>query len=178
VSAGKRERSYIARAAVDDNGEPVFGIREDRPGTDWVFTWLREHRAEYSVIVMRSGAGTPALSLLDQIEAHNEKAVRLSDELPLEKWTAADVSAAHGQMFDLIKYGQARHRGHQGMDMAATSAAIKVQAGGGWIVDANNSPSDTAPLVAALGAVWGLAHLPDDRPSIYSGAEGVDVLVL
>jgi hypothetical protein len=178
VSAGKRERAYIARAAFDENGQPVFGIWEDRPGTDWVLGWLRENRAGYSLIVLRSGAGTPALSLLDQVEAHNEKAVRLSDELPLEKWAAADVSGAHGQMFDLIKYEQARHRSHPGLDMAATSAAIKVQAGGGWIVDANNSPSDTAPLVAALGAVWGLAHLPDDRPSIYSGAEGVDVLVL
>jgi hypothetical protein len=81
-------------------------------------------------------------------------------------------------MFDAVRDGQVRHRSHPGLDMAATSAAIKVQAGGGWVVDANNSPTDTAPLTAALGAVWGLAHLPDDRPSIYSGAEGVDVLVL
>lgn len=169
VSGGQRERTYIARAALDVDGNPVFGIWADQVGSDWVMDWLRSNRAGYSVIVLRSGSGTPALSLLDQIEAA---------ELPLEKWSAADVSAAHGQMFDAIRDEKARHRSHPGLDMAATSAAIKVQTGGGWVIDFRNSPSDTAPLTAALGAVWGLAHLPDDRPSIYSGAEGVEVLVL
>jgi hypothetical protein len=147
----------------------VVGIWADQAGTDWVMDWLRANRSGYSVIVLRSGAGTPALSMLDQIEAA---------ELPLEKWSAADVSAAHGLMFDAVRDDKTRHRSHPGLDMAATSAAIKVQAGGGWIIDPKNSPSDTAPLTAALGAVWGLGHLPDDRPSIYSGAAGVDVLVL
>jgi hypothetical protein len=169
VSGGLRERTYVARAALDDEGRPVFGIWADQAGTDWVMDWLRANRSGYSVIVLRSGAGTPALSLLDQIEAA---------ELPLEKWSAADVSAAHGLMFDAVRDDKTRHRSHPGLDMAATSAAIKVQAGGGWIIDPKNSPSDTAPLTAALGAVWGLGHLPDDRPSIYSGAAGVDVLVL
>jgi hypothetical protein len=169
VSAGQRERAFVARAALDDNGNPVFGIWADQQGTDWVLGWLRENRHRYSVIVLRSGAGTPALSLLDQIE---------TAELPLEKWTSADVSAGHGQMFDLIRDNKTRHLSHPGLDMAATSAAIKIQSGGGWIVDPKNSPTDTAPLIAAMGAVWGLAHLPDDRPSIYSGADGVDVLVL
>lgn len=169
VSAGQRERAFVARAALDTDDKPVFGIWADQQGTDWVLGWLRENRHRYSVIVLRSGAGTPALSLLDQIEAA---------ELPLEKWTSADVSAGHGQMFDMIRDNQARHLSHPGLDMAATSAAIKIQSGGGWIVDPKNSPIDTAPLIAAMGAVWGLAHLPDDRPSIYSGAEGVDVLVL
>jgi hypothetical protein len=169
VSGGLRERTYIARAALDEQGRPVFGIWADQAGTDWVMDWLQANRAGFAVVVLRSGAGTPALSLLDQIEAA---------ELPLEKWSAADVSAAHGQMFDAVRDGQVRHRPHPGLDMAATSAAIKVQSGGGWIIDHRNSPSDTAPLTAAMGAVWGLAHLPDDRPSIYSGAEGADVLVL
>jgi hypothetical protein len=169
VSGGKRERGYIARAAMDDDDHPVFGIWEDRQGTDWVLPWLLEHRPRYNTIVLRSGAGTPALSLWDSIEAAG---------LPLEKWAAADVSAAHGQMFDRLRDKQTKHLPHPGLDMAATSAAIKIQAGGGWIIDPAKSPCDTAPLTAALGAVWGLAHLPDDRPSIYSGEDGVDVLIL
>jgi hypothetical protein len=32
--------------------------------------------------------------------------------------------------------------------------------GGGWVLDHNKSPTDVAPLLAGLGAVWGLAHLP------------------
>lgn len=169
TSHRNRERTHIARAALDDNGEPVCGIWADQMGSDWVVPWLRDNRDGYSVIVLRTGAGTPALSLLDEIEAAG---------LPLEKWSAADVSAAHGQMFDAVRDGKILHLPHPGLDMAATSAAIKVQAGGGWVVDAKNSPSDTAPLMAAMGAVWGLGHLPDDRPSIYSGTEGVEVLVV
>lgn len=165
----KRERAYIARAALDEAGRPVLGVWEERVGTDWVVPFLVEHRSAYSVIVLRSGAGTPALSLRDAIEAAG---------LPLEPWTAADVSAGHGQVFDLLRDSQMRHRYHPGLDMAATSAAIKIQAGGGWIIDPIKSPSDTAPLMAGIGAVWGLGHLPDDRPSIYSGADGVAVLVL
>lgn len=175
VSGDQRERAFIARAALDTEGQPVVGIWADQQGTDWVLPWLKENRFRYAVIVLRSGAGTPASSLLDPIE---------SAELPLEKWSTADVSAAHGQVFDLMSHTvrdgepKLRHLSHPGLDMAATSAAIKIQTGGGWIVDPRNSSTDTAPLYAALGAVWGLGHLPDDRPSIYSGAEGVEVLVL
>ena len=123
--------------------------------------------------MLRSGAGTPARSLLDEIEAAG---------LPLVEWKAADVSAAHGQMWDLLvdsdKEVKARHRSHPGLDGAATSAAIKVQEGGAWVINLKDSPCDPAPLMAALGAVWGLSRLPDDRPSIYAGADGADVLVL
>lgn len=169
VSGGNRERAYVARAAMGDSDEPVVGIWEDQPGTDWVVPWLQSNHMGYSVIVLRSGSGTPALSLLDEIEAAG---------LPIEKWSSADVSAAHGQMFDAVRDGKICHLPHPGLDMAATSAAIKVQGAGGWIVDSKNSPSDTAPLMAVMGSVWGLAHLPDERPSIYSGPQGADVLVV
>jgi hypothetical protein len=168
-STRNREHGYLARAALDTEGKPVFGIWEHRQGTDWIIPWLQQYRDSYSAVVLRTGSGTPALSLLDEIEAAG---------LPLEKWSSADVSAAHGQMFDAVRDKQVRHLPHGGLDMAATSAAIRVQAGGGWIIDPRNSPTDTAPLMAVLGAVWGLGHLPDDRPSIYSGADGADVLVL
>ncbi|MGZ3493060.1 MAG: terminase, partial [Gemmatimonadaceae bacterium] len=79
---------------------------------------------------------------------------------------------------DLLRDRSMRHLPHPALDTAATSAATKVHPDGGWVVDAAKSPGDTAPLTAAIGAVWGLGHLPDDRPSIYSGAEGADVLVL
>lgn len=164
-----REQSYIARAGLDDNGQPVFGIWQYAPGAEWVVKWLQDHRESYSVVILRSGAGTPALSLLDQIELA---------ELPLVKWSAADVSAGHGQMYDAVRDGRIAHLSHPGMDMAATSASIRVQAEGGWILDAGKSPSDTAPLMAGIGAVWGLAHLPDDRPSIYSREDGPAVLTI
>jgi len=44
--------------------------------------------------------------------------------------------------------------------MAATSAAEKILAAGGFVVDINKSPTDVAPLYAAIGAMWGTANLP------------------
>jgi hypothetical protein len=173
VSAGKRERTYVARAALDEDWRPVFGIWADQIGTEWVWEWLHANRAGYAGIVLRTGAGTPARSLLDEIEAAG---------LPLIEWQSVDVSAAHGQMFDLLRDSETApkvlHRSHPGLDGAATTATIKVQSGGAWILDTNKSVCDTAPLTAALGAVWGLGRLPDDRPSIYAADDGVDVLVL
>jgi hypothetical protein len=159
---------------LDEDWRPVFGVWADRVGTEWVWEWLHANRAGYSVVVLRSGAGTPARSLLDEIEAAG---------LPLEEWKSADVSAACGQMFDLLRDStkeavRVRHRSHPGLDSAATSAAIKIQEGGAWTINLKDSPNDPAPLMAALGAVWGLSRLPDDRPSIYAGADGADVLVL
>jgi hypothetical protein len=131
----------------------VFGIWADQAGTDWVMDWLQANRAGYSVIVLRSGAGTPALSLLDQIEAA---------ELPLEKWSAADVSPRTAKCSTLCatgKYGTVRTPAwtwppHQPLS--------RLQAGGGWIIDPKNSPSDTAPLTAPLWARcggWGICRM-------------------
>ncbi|MGZ6790907.1 MAG: terminase [Mycobacteriaceae bacterium] len=164
-----RSRAYLARATLDMAGKPVVGIWADQPGTDWVVPFLRRNRARYTTVVIRIGGGVPAASLANEVETAG---------LPWTKWNGVEVPAACGQMFDLLRDRSMRHLPHPALDTAATSAATKVHPDGGWVVDAAKSPGDTAPLTAAIGAVWGLGHLPDDRPSIYSGAEGADVLVL
>lgn len=164
-----RTRAYLARASLDMQGNPVFGIWEDQPGTEWVLPFLKKHRTRYNVIVIRIGSRIPAASMAAEIE---------DAKLPFIKWAATDVSAAHGQMFDALRDNKIRHLSHPGMDSAATSAATKVGPEGGWVLDPMKSPTETAPLMAGIGAVWGLQNLPDDRPSIYSMADGPEVLVL
>jgi hypothetical protein len=164
-----RSRAYLARATFDAAGKPVVGIWKDQAGTDWVLPFLQRNRRRYNTIVIRIGGGVPAASLANEVETAG---------LPWTKWNSVEVAAGCGQMFDLLRDRTMRHLPHPALDTAATSAATRVQTDGGWVVDAAKSPTDTAPLVAAIGAVWGLGHLPDDRPSIYSGAEGADVLVL
>jgi hypothetical protein len=154
---------------LDVQGKPVFGVWEDQPGTDWVIPYLKKHRSRFNNVVVRVGARIPAASLAAEIEEAG---------LPFIKWPAAEVAAAHGQMFDALKDHRIRHLPHPGMDSAATTAATKVGPEGGWVLDPLKSPTDTAPLMAGIGAVWGLQNLPDDRPSIYSMADGPDVLVL
>ena len=164
-----RSRAYLARASLDADGKPVVGVWKDQPGTDWVVPFLQKNRKRYTTIVIRIGGGVPASSLANEVELA---------ELPWEKWNSTEVAAGCGQMFDLLRDRAIRHLPHPALDTAATSAATRVQSDGGWTIDAAKSPTDTAPLTAAIGAVWGLGHLPDDRPSIYSGADGADVLVL
>jgi hypothetical protein len=154
---------------MDMHGNPVVGIWADQPGTDWVIPYLKKHRTRYNAVVVRIGSRVPAASMAAEIEEAG---------LPFTKWAAAEVSAAHGQMFDLLRDRKIRHLPHPGMDSAATSAATKVGPEGGWVLDPMKSPTETAPLTAGIGAVWGLQNLPDDRPSIYSMADGPDVLVL
>lgn len=164
-----RTRAYLARASLDMQGKPVFGIWEDQPGTDWVLPFLKKHRTRYNAVIVRIGSRIPAASMAAEIEEAG---------LPFIKWAAAEVAAGHGQMFDALRDNKIRHLPHPGMDSAATSAATKVGPEGGWVLDPMKSPTETAPLMAGIGAVWGLQNLPDDRPSIYSMADGPEVLVL
>jgi hypothetical protein len=72
-------------------------------------------------------------------------------------------------LFDKIRDGTHKHQPHPGLDAAATSAAIKVQAGGGWTVATHKSPSDTAPLLAVIGAVWQITANRSRRRAGISG---------
>ena len=161
-----RQQTVVARAGFNAAGDAIVGVWVDRAGTDWVLPWLESNKDAYKAVVVRSGAGSPVLSLLQEFE---------EAELPVANWEGKEVGAAHGQMFDRLRDGQIRHLPHPGLDLAATSAAVKPLQAGGWIVDTYKSPSDTCALWAAIGAVWGLSNLPDDNISIYAKE---DVLVL
>jgi len=149
-----RAKWSIARAAADPEGDPVCGIVESRQGVDWMIPWLKEHRADYEAIVLQTSTGTPAASLLDALEA---------EELPVVKWAGSDLSAATGQAFDMLRDRRVKHLPHPGLDMAATSAAVKIMPGGGFVIDRAKSPTDAAPLIAWIGAVWGLGQLEEPK---------------
>lgn len=162
-----RSASVIVKAAKDDDGKAVVGVDEMKPGTDWVLPYLLEQRSSFAGVVVRAGAGSPVLSLLQDF---------LDAGLPVTEWKGGEIGAAFGQLFDKVKDEHIRHLSHPTLDAAACSALIKTQTAGGWIVDPVNSPSDVAPLYGVAGAVWGLAYLPDTGPSIYAGPQGVKVL--
>jgi hypothetical protein len=148
--SNRREHAFVARAGMDGE-KAVVGIREDRAGTDWVVPYLVENRKTFACVVIRSGAASPVQALL----AEMQKA-----RLPVVEWKGTEIAAAHGQMFDRLRDSQIEHLPHGGLDIAATSAVERIQPGGGFVVDVNKSPTDTAPLFAAIGAVWGTANLP------------------
>ena len=161
----KRVQTFIARAGLTAEGVAVVGIAADRAGTDWVRDYLLDTREGYAGIVVRAESGSPAQSLIDEL---------IEAELPVVEWKGGDINGAHGVMFDRLRDNTIAHLGHPGLDLAATSATAKELPGGGWVCDVLKSPSDVAPLLAAIGAVWGLDRLPD-RESVYATE---DVLVL
>lgn len=162
--SNRREQTFITSAGMcellDDDGTPftcaVVGVLEDKAGTDWVKDYLVENRKTFAAAVIRQGS--PAAALLKDLQ---------DARLPIVEWKGSEVPAAHGQMFDRLRDGTIRHLPHGGLDMAATSAAERLQPGGGWVVDWRKSPTDTAALYAAIGAVWGLANADIKTPRVH-----------
>ena len=164
-----RSKCYIARAAHDKDGNAVVGIAADRTGNDWVIPWLIENRGSYSGIVIQSN-GAPETSLLDDIT----NAI-MPDGSPANltviPWAGPDLGSATGIMFDRLDKRRIRHLAHPGLDSAATSASVKVLSQGAWVIDLAASPSDAAPLKAAIGAVWAVETAAPVRQSAYEHSE-------
>jgi hypothetical protein len=180
----ERSATFIAKAALDKDGCAVVGIAEAFPGTDGVIDWLKRNRSTYKGIVVRCGAGSPTLSLYAELTAEDDFGRRITP-WPVIDWKTTDVATAWQHMYDKVKDSADpdkptlfKHLSHQGLDTAAGTASVKLQPGGGWVVDWLKSPHDVAPLYAANGALWGLDFIPDDGPSIYAGPHGREVLVI
>lgn len=167
----RREATFIARCGRyvpegESKDVAVVGISTDMPGTDWVVQHLVDTRDTYKGIVIRSESGSPNVNLLEDLK--NAKLPNGDDAaLPIIEWSAADIAAAHADVADRLLQKRIEHLPHRGMDTAAASAVALVSPGGGWRVDIRRSPTDTAALYAAVGAVWGMDHLPD-TVSVYA----------
>lgn len=152
-----RSRTYIARAGRDSSGEPLVGIAADRTGTDWAVPWLIENKGSYEGIVVQSN-GAPVTALISDMEDAG---------LPIIPWSGTDLGVATGIMFDRLDQRKIKHLSHPGLDMAATTAAVKVLAQGAWVIDRAKSPTDAAPLQAAIGAVWALETIAPQQPQTW-----------
>lgn len=164
-----RSRSYIARCGHDAEGVPVVGIDQDRPGVDWILDWLLTNRDSFEKIVVQSN-GAPATTVFDEVENAHLPDGRPAG-LPVIGWKSTDLSGATATLYDRLETRRLKHLSHPGLDAAATSAAVKVMAQGGWVVDRVKSPTDAAPLIAVIGAVWAAETL--GPPATYPILESV-----
>lgn len=170
-----RAKTSIARAGFMDDGVPLFDIAAARAGTGWVVPWLVKHRKRFAGVVVQSN-GAPATSLIVDIENATDENGRAAD-LPLIKWAGADLGSAFGILFDRLDESTAdvqkvRHLPHAEMDLAAGTAVPKVLAQGAIVLDRHRSPTDAAPLTAAIGALWGLFQVQDaPKRSIYADTD-------
>lgn len=168
----RRDHTYIAKAAFKEDGTAVVGILVDKAGTDWVEKWIKDNESDYDACILRTEAGSPTLTFFDGLSDDERVEPEVIDKLV--EWKGADVGTGHSDMLDRVQHKTIEHLPHKPLDKAATSAAVLMQPAGGWRVDIRKSPYDTAPLLAAIGAVWGLEHVPD----LVSCYEDEEVFVL
>jgi Phage Terminase len=152
--SSRRSQTYITRAGLKDD-TVIVGMRYDHPGTDWVAETILGDRDTTDLVVVRTEAGSPTLTLFEELQ---KELVNMD----IMEWKGADIDTAHGQIFDRLRDKTIRHLPHTGMDIAATSAEALTKPGGGFRIDIKRSPTDTAPVYAAIGAVWGLEKLIAD----------------
>jgi hypothetical protein len=182
----QRTMTYVARCGPsrDSAGKIVLDVAAARPGTHWVVDWLVRNRARYTAIVIR-GSGAPAASLVDALQgatvdldadaappdpppehpaaADPDDVARqipfmddlLEADLPIVLWTGDDLGRASGIMYDRLSTRTIEHLSHPALDAAAKTAKVRVLRDS-WVIDLRNSPTDAAPLVAGIGAVWGM----------------------
>lgn len=154
-----RTMAYVGKAGYTEDGRPQGEIDAQRAGTDWVIPYLVERREQIGAIVVQSN-NAPVSSLIDDM-----KAAKLEDgspaNLPIVEWSGADLGRATGSVFDLIETETVVHTSHPGLDIAAATARVK-PVGDAWVIDRKTSPSDAAPLIAWIGAVWGLGQIPEE----------------
>jgi hypothetical protein len=183
-----RTRAYVGLAAWREDGTPHVEIIATRTGTDWVPRWLtapdRDPAVRAASVVVQA-AGAPATGLIPDLTAAGVTVI---------PWKGSDLGGATGDFYDRVRKAVADldeedlddgeepgeavpgvwHRPQQVLDTAAATAAAKPLADS-WVVDRRNSPNDAAPLIAVIGALWGLKGWEPPAESAYETRELVTV---
>lgn len=161
-----RTASHIAVAGLVD-GVVNIDMVASRAGTEWVRPWFRERADRFAGVVVQA-RGAPVSSLIEDLQ---------SDGVPVVEWSGDELSRAHGSFYDSVKAEAFRVPPHPILDRAANAAVPKVLGSGAWVFDLVKSPVDCAPLIAAVGAVWGLGQIKAPVKSRYED-EGAALLMV
>lgn len=159
-----REWSSIAVAGRGRVGVHVE-IADRRPGTDWVVARAKELQDKWSGRV-GVAAGSPAASLLPQLEAAGVDVVEVSN---------ADHARACGSFYDAVMQRTVSHTGQAALDAAVAGAARKFY-GDAWLWTRRPTLTDISPLVAATLAMWVFDQVPAPTPGFIDLADYLDDL--
>jgi phage terminase large subunit-like protein len=144
----------VALAGLRADTLPHAKVIDHHPGTEWmvdrVVELYRKHRPPFVVLDPAGPVGSlvPAL----------EKA-----RIRLKLMSARDMAQACGALYDATITQQWRHPGQSMLDAALTGAA-KRPLGDAWALGRKHSTSDICPLVAVVGALWGLNTMRNNAP--------------
>lgn len=164
-----RVKTYVSFAGRQADGSLQVELVAERAGSDWVEGWLRE-RAGLIDAVTGQTRGAPVSSLMADLK------VSLEGVIPVVDLAGADLPAATGRFYDLVRNEDLTHNPWPSLDLAAATAVPKLTEGGAFMWDRKRSPTDVAPLQAATGAVW-LLTKPIEEP-VTSAYESRGVLTI
>lgn len=157
-----RSQTWVALAGRRADGVAQAEVVVGRHGTDWVGDWLMDPKRRHLVkAVTGQSNGAPVSALMKRLKERFEDPADAFD-VPVEDWTGGDLLGACGEAFDMVRDGAVRHNPQPVLDQAAATAVTK-PLGDGWVINRAKSPSDAAPLVAWIGALWLLSQ-PESTP--------------
>jgi hypothetical protein len=142
-----RSTACLGIAGVRDDGLTHVEVIATSAGTEWVLPWLasplRDPRlSTVGIVVQKTGA--PASSMIEALEGAGRRVI---------PWSGADLGAACGAFYDLVREHKVRHRGQPILNVASATATTRKNLDA-WAWDRKGSPVDISSLVAVTGASW------------------------
>lgn len=157
--SANRSQTWVTFAGRRADGIAQVEVRAVRHGDEWVRGWLLEHewRDRIQAITGQS-KGAPISDLLGTLAEDPDF------DIPVVPWHGGDLMAGHGQAFEDVRDGKVRHNKQPPLDVAAGTAERKDLADS-WVIDRKRSPSDVAPLIAWIAALWLMKQRPTITPA-------------
>jgi hypothetical protein len=142
-----RSMTHVGLAGRRVDGKVHVEVIASRAGTEWLVPWLtapeRSQRVREASVAVQSSA-SPAASLVEPLRAA---------QVPVIEWKGADLGAATGAFYDLVRGDGIRHRPQPNLDVAAATAVTRPLTDA-YVWDRKRSPTDVSPLIAVTGAAW------------------------
>lgn len=154
-----RSQTWITFAGRRADGVPQVEVRAVRHGDEWVRDYLLTHEWRDRIqAVAGQSKGAPVSDLMKALDEDP------GFDIPVVAWHGGDLMAAHGQAFEDVRDGRVRHNKQPPLDIAAGTAERK-DLGDSWVIDRKRSPSDVAPLIAWIAALWLMKQKPAVTPA-------------
>ena len=149
VSPSRTSAAFAVAGEAGSGGTHVEVV-DHLPGTDWLVARAKELQAKWGGS-LAVGAGSPAASLLVELEQAGVKVLEVS---------TPDHAKACGNLYDAVLQRTLRHLGQPELEAAVRGADRKFS-GDTWLWSRRASTVDITPLVAATLAKWAFDQTPD-----------------
>lgn len=166
-----RSTSTVALAGRRADGRWHVEVDDERRGTDWVASWVRQRASKNRLhaVVLDEMSG-----LVE--ERHGRHYLVGTDVLvTLASAEGRDMAIACAKFYDAVMDGNVLHTDQTQLNVAL-SVARKRPLSGGWAWNRKDAVSDITPIVAATLALWGAQNENVKRPTRRTGSRTAVIL--